>query len=228
MAMNQRNPMQASTKTVSLILLVLVVICLTGWCMSDYYVATYSPVITGLIMRFVFGVILIIQILVCIAAWLQKSHRCIALIVLVVVFGLNLVEYEMPYHNVLILSGLRDRIMRGYGVESLRLFARDFDVMPPLAEYNDMLPIKMYRGKDLARTKLLGKYHFLGLYNGFGTNGPNFVCESDGVVIVWWGGRPQWGFKVSVDGKAIHAPNILDAKILRVSKDIYFEFENGD
>ncbi len=219
--------MKASIKTISLIFLVLMVISLTGWYVSDYYGSTYSPIITGAIMRVVCGVILFIQILVCIVAWIRKSHRRIAAIVLALLFGLNVVGDLMPYHENLILSGLRNRILQDYGIEALRHFAVDFNGMPPIAKYNMMLPVKIYKSEDLSGTKLVGKYRFLELYDSVGYKGPNFITESDGVVDVSWGGRPHWGFRISVDGKALGAPITSDAKVLRVSNDVYFVLENG-
>jgi hypothetical protein len=220
--------MKVSVKTISFIFLALMIIFLTGWYASDYYGSTYSPIITGAIMRIVCGVTLFIQIVVCIVAWIRKHHRCMAAIVLVLLFGLNVVGDTMPYHNDLILSGLRDRILRDYGIEALKHFAVDFDRTPPLEKYRMMLPVKIYKSEDLSGTKLVEKYHFLELYNSLGYGGPNFVTESDGVVDVSWGGRPHWGFRISVDGKALGAPITLGAKVLHVSDDIYFVLENGD
>jgi len=213
--------MKITIKMASLIFLALSVICSVVWYLSDYFGSTCSPII-GLVMLFVCGVILFIQILVCISALFYKRNRCMAVAVLVLLLGLNVVGAAGPYLDDLILYGLRDRILKDYGIEGIRHFAHDFDNLPSNSKYSRSLPNKMYRTDDVANTKLTETYPFLMSYESGGTRGPNFVDESDGIVGVLWGERPLWGFYVSVNGKAINSPEALDAKVLRVSDDIYF------
>ena len=214
--------MKITIKMASLIFLAISLIASVVWCLSDYFGSTYSPILFGLVMRLVCGIVIFIQILVCISALFYKRNRCMAVVVLVMLLGLNVGGNTEQYHDHLILYGLRDRIMKDYGIEALRRFARDVDKLPSNSKYSKSLPNKMYRAEDIANTKLTETYPFLMSYESGGTRGPNFVNESDGIVGVLWGERPLWGFYVSVKGKAENPPEGLDAKVLRVSDDIYF------
>jgi len=218
--------MKITIKRASLIFLALSVICSVVWYLSDYFGSTYSPIIVGLVMRLVCGIIIFFQMLVCILALFYKRDGCLAVVVLVLLLGLNVVNDAVPYPDDLIIYGLRDRIMKDYGIESLRRFARDVDKLPPNLKYTEFLPNKIYRAEDVANTKLTDTYPFLKWYESADLKAPNFLSEWDGIVGVSWGGRPHWGFYVSVNGKAENPPQGLDAKVLRVSDDIYFVMES--
>lgn len=129
----------------------------------------------------------------------------------------------LPRPSQLIAFGLRDRLMKDYGVQQIREFARDFDQLPPHNPYSSG-PRKIYTRIDLPQTGLTQKYPFLAWMKFSPRSmGPSYVAEENGVVAVRWGGAlwGHWGFSVALNRKILDPVNPA-ATILKVSDDIYF------
>lgn len=133
----------------------------------------------------------------------------------------------MPAPFVLIMYGMRNRIMRDYSLDDLRRLAQDFDRLPNLP--NQPTPYKTYPNQDLMKTRLPEEYPFLMLFQSPYDSGPDGIAELDGVVYVN-GSRAEGGlyFAVSINGKRI-SPTKVDNQndeSLRLSDDIYFSTNN--
>jgi hypothetical protein len=122
---------------------------------------------------------------------------------------------------------MRDRILRDYGLDTLRHFARDFDRLPAVPK-NNFFPGKVYQNEDLANTGLKDKYPFIAWIKSNGHEGPEGINEEDGVVRIIWGGRPYWGFSVAINGAKINPSTGSNEKKIRVSDDIYLHVNEGD
>ncbi len=110
-------------------------------------------------------------------------------------------------------------MLRNYGLDSMRQFARDFDKLPYIPQNNLDGRTKFYWARpneDLDKTQLKDKYPFL-------VNCES-VVEWDNRVSADWGGfENHWQIFVATDGKRID-PEHLEPRnrIIRVSDDIYF------
>jgi len=112
-------------------------------------------------------------------------------------------------------------MIRDYGIDDLRHFARDTSQVLQ-DEYLDHGDAMFFSADKLAAySKLKQKYAFLN-WTGDGSHGPS-VYNRDGAVSIDWGGPfGHWGFSVAVDGgKNDPAPD-PEFFVIRVSDDIYF------
>jgi hypothetical protein len=126
---------------------------------------------------------------------------------------------------ILIMYGMRERMMRDYNLDDLRHLARDVDRIPRSPDFPGSTT-KGFMREELGETGLMKKYSFLMWPKGVvGLEGPSYIAETDEVVDVRWGGAlaGHWGFNVAVNGKRIEPEP--GAKISRVSDDIFFVFE---
>jgi hypothetical protein len=131
----------------------------------------------------------------------------------------------------LIAQGLRDRVMRDVTLDELRHFAKEVndagflkveDLVNPL----DISPLTSQQRDGFA--KLGAKYPFMHwLDDGDQLRGPSLLnCGQDDVVEFEWAvkNRGHWGCSISIDGAKSETIPFPDAKILRVSDDIYFYY----
>lgn len=211
------NAMKLDSKKLSIIILVAVAVCLMFEYLSSYYIINFSPITCSSILGFFIYVLFFIQVIVLIACMLRRSRVFWAASALVCVFALVGLKHALPRPGRLIIYGMQDRIVRDYGIDALRNFARDFDRLPNLKSYDFLLPEKVYRYEDIVSKGWLKKYPFLAWYSG-----AKFISESGGTVSVIWGGRPQWGFRVSAKGNNVVLPADTDTQFLRASSDVYF------
>lgn len=162
-------------------------------------------------------------ILVTLATWIvsliQKQQRVWTTAVLaglIVLWGL---KYVLPRPPDLILYGLRDGMLRNYGLDEMRHFARDFDKLPKIPDNDVGEHTKLYWNiTDLPKTGLKERCAFLAQCEA--------VVERDNIVYVDWGGFNYYcGVCVSVNGKRIDPHPQYKARTVRASDDIYFSFD---
>jgi hypothetical protein len=215
--------MKLTSKRASLIIFVLAVVCLISryalcyWC--GYYQKSFAPIGLQELLAF-FGLVLIFTSFVTwIVSLIKKQQQVWTTALLAGLFALWGLKYILPWPHDLILHGLRDGMVRNYGLDDIRHFARDFDQLSDIP-INDLDGhTKFYWNRfpgDLAKTGLKEKYLFLANCEA--------VVESDNKVHVDWGGfENHWGFSVAVDGKKIDSKYFVpNARIIRVSDDIVF------
>ena len=221
--------MKLNFKRISLLLLVSAVVCLIMPYFLDYWYGYYGCntwllknilLLVGLVLPFVQAIIWVISLL-------RKNYRLWTTAILVGLLSLSALGNIMPASSILIMHGMRNRIIRDYSLDSLRNFARDFDHLPYLSNpLSDQLRHeKFYSYDDLAKTGLESKYPFLKLFKGPHHSGPDAVTESNGTVYLS-GNRMQSGicFEVAINGAKIDPP-APDAPVLYLSKDIFFSEE---
>jgi hypothetical protein len=212
--------MKLISKRASLTILVLAVVCLLTryvlcyWC--GYYQKSFVLIYFQELLA-LFGLILILAALTTwIVSLIQKKQRIWTTALLAGLFALWGLKYVLPWPHDLILYGLRDGMLRNYGLDDIRRFARDFDRLPNLPEHNLAEPNKFYWNTDLAKTGLKEKYLFLAQCEA--------VVEADNIVHIDWGGfENHWGLSVAVDSKGINPPHLVRSnRTIRASDDIYF------
>jgi hypothetical protein len=199
----------------------LAVVCLISryvlcyWC--GYYQESFAPIGLQELFAF-FGLVLILAAFITwIVSLIKKQQRIWTTTLLAALFALWGLKYILPWPHDLILYGLRDGMVRNYGPDEMRSFARDFDKLPNIPGNDVTEDMKLYwngRGEiDLSKTGLKEKYKFLANCED--------VVEFDNNVHVDWGGfENHWGFSISIAGKRIDPmPN---RRIIRMSDDIYF------
>jgi hypothetical protein len=162
-------------------------------------------------------------------AWLialvRKVERSWASRVMAIFLAWGVLTWFLPAPWKLLLFGLRDRMVRDFGVEKLRGFAHDFDQLP--TRETDVVTLTSVSRKlerqDLPQTGLPQKYSFLAWMKvSRNESGPSYVDERNGIVEVRWGGPlGHWGFSVSIGGTKI-APSQYTAQMLKIGDDIYF------
>jgi len=222
-------------KLTSLIALVLPIIFLmTEYVLNywyGYYEESLSPISRSMMLELTEFILLLVLLLpALLIAWIislfRKKHRLWTTAMLAGLLALIGFQLIVLHPSKLIIYGMRNRMMRDYSLDDLRRFARDIDQLPrpPNDHYGST---KGFTMEDLDKTELKVKYPFLSWGKGPGFEGPSFITESDGLVNVRWGGAlaGHWGFSVVVNGGKAN-PSLLDAKILRVSDDIFFITEN--
>jgi hypothetical protein len=224
-------------KLTSLIALVLVVICLmTDYVLNywyGYYEVSLRPIVWSVILELtefiLFPIILFpVLLIICIISLFKKKHRLWTTAMLVGFLALMglILERAIPHPRILVMYGMRERIMRDYSLDDLRHLARDVDQLPH-SPNDPPGRDKGFMSEELDKTGLKGKYPFLSWGKTHSFEGPSYIAETDGVVDVRWGGIPSghWGFSVSVNGK--RAEPEPGTKILRVSDDIFFAIEGS-
>jgi hypothetical protein len=139
--------------------------------------------------------------------------------------GINAV---MPPERFL-LFGMRNRVVRDYGLGLIRKFANDFDHLPDIGhQYGEIaLPIavKTYTSEALLPLGMNQKYPFLAwVKSRYSPPGPSYVSEAGNVVSVRWGSglRGQWGFNVYLRGQKFMPSTDAETYILLASDDICF------
>jgi hypothetical protein len=210
-------------KRTSLITLILSVICLMMTYVLDYWFGYYQTLLPLAWSMTLELVVLFIPLPVVLITWIvsmilrkDRLWMTATLIGLLVLVGLKFGFILPPPHH-LIVYGMKNRMVRDYSLDDLRRLAHDVDLLP--RSPNEFPgPTKGFMGEDLDKTGLKGKYPFLSWGGGV-----SHISERDGLVNVRWGGEPAgyWGFSVAVNGGKAN-PSSLDAKILRVSDDIFF------
>ena len=210
----------------------LIVFGLSVTCLTLRYVGNYFYGYSGMS-----GFPITLQFISCIVEYLMFPMMLLAWVLaairnndpswtsrfMVVFLAWSALTCFLPRPSQLIASGLRDRIIKEYGVTKLRQFAHDFDQLPQIAAY-DSSSRKIYMRTDLLRTGLAQKYPFLAWMKISPRNiGPSYIAEKNRVVDVRWGGAlwGHWGFSVALDGKCLD-PVIPAATILKVSDEVYF------
>lgn len=150
----------------------------------------------------------------------RRKHRFWTTAMLIGLLAFMELKSKLPKPHDWILHGMRDGMLRNYGLDDMRHFARDFNQLPDIPENDVDGHTKFYWNRlvndDLAKTGLKEKYLFLANCED--------VIERDGIVHVDWGGfENHWGFFVAVDGKKIDTQHWdPDARIIRVSNDVVF------
>ena len=227
--------MKLNIRQISAFILILAVICLILECVLCYWVGyfekSYIPITIWRILRMIGFSLVFIQLFVWISSLIRRINRLWTTIILIFLLAFKWFEAELPSASNLIVYGMRDRIRRDYSLDILRHFALDFDRLPKLqkqdVKYGATESFKEYLNGDLANTGLKDKYPFIAWIKNNGRSGPEIITEEDGVVSVGWGGRPEWGFCVGVNGvKTLSTDS--NVKSLRVSDDIYYFINEGD
>jgi hypothetical protein len=158
-----------------------------------------------------------ILLIVWIVSLFRRKHRLWTTAMLAGMLVFMGLKYILPPPDDLILYGMRDGMLRNYGLEDMRHFARDFDQLPCLP--NTLGVYKLYYwNKDLAKTGLKEKYPFLAQCE--------CISEADNEVSVVW--SRYWRLIVAVNGKKRIDPKHLETslKIIRASDDIVFASES--
>lgn len=188
-----------------------------------YYQKSFSPIVFQTLLLGFLGFCLI---LVAFAAWIvsliQRQQRVWTTTVLAGLLALWGLKYVLHWHDDLILYGMRDGMLRNYGLDEMRHFARDFDKLPKIPKNDVDGRTKLYwnilKNDDLPKTGLKEKYTFLAQCEA--------VVERDNIVYVDWGGfENHWGVCISVNDKRIDPQPQYWARIVRASDDIYFTFD---
>jgi hypothetical protein len=215
-------------KLTSLIALILAVICLMWEYVLNYWYGYHeeslSPIVWNSICLLVELFILLPTLLIIwIVSLLRRKYRFWATATLVgflALIGLRL-GHIIPSPRILIMYGMRNRIIRDYSLDDLRRLAHDVDQLAP-PQNAPLGQNKVFMREDVDKTQLKQKYPFLTWGRAHSFNGPSAIAEEHGVVTVWWGGElsGHWGFGVAVNGgRAKPDPY---SRILRVSNDIFF------
>jgi hypothetical protein len=207
------------SKRAFLIVLVPAVVCLMAryalcyWCGYDQ--RSWAPIFFQELLA-LFGFILtLIALVAWIVSYINGQQFAWTTALLTSLFAM----YFLPSPHDLILYGLRTGMLRNYGLDSMRQFARDFDKLPYIPQNNLDGRTKFYWARpneDLDKTQLKDKYPFL-------VNCES-VVEWDNRVSADWGGfENHWQIFVATDGKRID-PEHLEPRnrIIRVGDDIYF------
>jgi hypothetical protein len=202
----------------------LAVVCLISryvlcyWC--GYYQESFAPIGLQELFAF-FGLVLILAAFITwIVSLIKKQQRIWTTTLLAALFSLWGLKYILPWPHDLILYGLRDGMLRNYGLDDMRRFARDCNQLPDPPVNDVDWYTKFYWNRrvddDLSKTKLKDKYLFLANCED--------VVEFDNKVHVDWGGfENHWGFSVEVSGKKIDISDINpQARHIRVADDIVF------
>lgn len=212
--------MKLISKRASLIVLVLAVGCLIVryvlcyWC--GYCQKSFVPIFWQEFLA-LFGLVLILVTTVTwIVSLIQMQQRIWTTALLTALLSLWGLKYILPWPHDLILYGLRNGMLRKYGLDDVRHFARDFGQLPNLPQNNPDGHAKFYWNRDLAKTGLNEKYPFLANCES--------VVEWNNMVQVDWGGfENHWGFTTALDGKKIDPEHLEPSnKIIRTSNDIFF------
>ena len=214
--------MKLFSKRTSFVILILAVVCLISryvlcyWC--GYYQKSFAPIGLQELLAF-FGLVLIFASFVTwIVSLIQRQQRIWTTTLLAALFVLWGLKYILPWPHDLILYGLRDGMLRNYGLANMRQFARDIHEtptptnLPPVfgkifMHQEDLNPLKMHMG---------GKYPFVAQCEAVG--------EFNDIVQIDWGGfENHWGVSIAVDGKRIDPQHLEPGhRIIRASDDIYF------
>lgn len=213
--------MKLISKRASLIVLVLAVVCLITryvlcyWC--GYYQKSFAPIFWQELLALLGFILFPVLLIVWIVSLFQRKHRLWTTAMLAGLLAFMSLKYILPWPHDLILYGMRDGMLRNYGLDDIRHFARDFDQHPNIPEHNLDGHTKFYWNRDLAKTGLKEKHPFLAQCES--------IVEWDDRVHVDWGGfENHWGFTVAVNGKRIDPQHLEpNNKLIRVSDDIFFQ-----
>jgi len=130
-------------------------------------------------------------------------------------------------HRALLVEGLRDRVVREYGLDAVRSFARDVtqnfhpkDSQQGYYSFQGNFAV-LPQGKLAAYAQLKEQYPFL-KWKGDGASGPSVAYRGDVITVYWGDTNEEWGISVNVNGKRHEAVPKTGKYVLRPSDDIYF------
>lgn len=206
---------------------------------SSYYLGYWETPTWLALSNKLFGlmaVIVIFMLFILQALWceLVKKKRFWSYIGLLVFWPVVLVTFwagKASPEGGLIAHGLRDRVMRDVPLEQLREFAKEVEAAglvktEDLVNPADTSALKHEQKVELV--KLVEKYPFMKWLNdGDRLLGPNLLDYGNpGIVNFEWAvqNRGHWGCSISVAGGKNEDIPFPDAKIYRVSDDIYFYY----
>ena len=187
----------------------------------------------GLLAEFVLFLLFIIPALISELAQKGRLWSFIGLLgfwPVVIVTFLLLQTFAKPPGD-LMVQGLRDRVMRDFSLDDLRQFAKQVRDGEFLKDEDLVNPLNLsgltFQQKQLF-AQLIAKYPFMRwMDDGDKLDGPCLLnYGQEGVVEFEWGieNRGHWGCSISIDGAKNEGIPVPDAKIIRVSDDIYFYY----
>ncbi|HEV3272629.1 MAG TPA: hypothetical protein VGZ93_10655 [Candidatus Methylacidiphilales bacterium] len=215
-------------KSLSSICLAAVIVCLIGSYLSFYSMGSLEHSMWEFFDPFITGPIIIISFLVLVVTWIVslclRKHMLWTTGMLVGFIALaGLYWYGvLPPPGCTVVYGIRNHVMKVCTLDDLRRFARSVHQDVPGIDVFDGDTSSLSKDRAVAYQKLQKAYPFLNW--GIGLHPDGTVWEKDGAVIVEWGGAlpGHWGFSVTVDGRKNDPDPDPDARILRMSDDIFF------
>ena len=208
-----------------------VVIYLASWA-SNYWFGYAESFEVGLVSDPILLLLTEFLLFAALAIWiiarLVKRKPCrVHLITLAAFWPVLIALFRLlPPAPVLIVHGLRDRILHDYTLADLRAFGHDAE-QAGLVGMLDGGTRDFTEEQHQAFDRLKTHYRFLTWFSPNGRDGVASIYTNGGTLYIDWGGAliGHHGFSINTDGyRNDPAPN-RDVYDLRASDDIYFFFE---